>query len=83
MKLTTFYKNSLILIVILLLTGCVSVYRYFPVEPDWDVYDTSPVISYNKTDNTYTVTPALVNNSVKQKIYLDTISEWRKNNGIK
>ena len=69
-------------ILLVLLTGCVAPFKYFPVEPTWDPFNIPPVISYNTTNDTYTVTPALVNNAVKQKIYIDTINEWRKNNGV-
>ena len=70
------------ILLLLAITGCVAPYKYFPMEPSWDVYNTPPVISYNGSNDTYLVTSALVNNSVKYKIYIDTINEWRKNNGI-
>ena len=63
----------------ILLTGCVSPYRYFPEEPKWRSND---YVITNQVDN-YIVTEDLVYNYVLQRIYLDQINEWRIHNGVK
>lgn len=62
----------------MLLTGCVSQYKYFPAEPTWA--PNAQVLVY--TNGNYFVTPSLVTNYVYQSIYLEQIDNWRKNNGV-
>lgn len=62
----------------LILTGCVSQYKYFPDEPQWA--PNAEVISY--TNDTYVVSSTFVTNYVYQKLYLENINNWRKNNGV-
>lgn len=62
----------------ILLTGCISQYKYFPTEPQWA--SNPEIIAY--TNDTYIVSPSLVTNFVYQKLYIENINDWRKNNGI-
>lgn len=75
-KLTILFNVSLI--VILLLTGCVSQYKYFPAEPIWA---SNPTVLAD-TNGIYWVNSALVSNYVYQILYLEQINDWRKNNGV-
>ena len=64
---------------LLLITGCVSPYRYFPEEPKWKSND---LVITSIVDG-YVVTDELIYNYVYQKLYLYNIQEWRKHNGVK
>ena len=55
----------------------------FPFKPDITIYDTAPVISYDKTNKTYIVTSPFVKNSVLNVIYIDEITKWKRDNGIR
>ena len=74
-RLTILFSVSLIM---LLLTGCVSQYKYFPTEPNWA--PGAAVLA--DTNGNYLVNSELVTNYVYQTIYLEQISDWRKNNGV-
>jgi hypothetical protein len=46
-------------------------------------YVTNPVISYNKTNETYTVTKEFVNNSALNHKFIEEILRWRRENGLR
>lgn len=75
-KLMILFSASLI--ALMLTTGCVSQYKYFPDEPKWA---SNPEVLAD-TNGNYLVNSQFVTNYVYQIIYLEQISNWRKNNGI-
>ncbi len=55
----------------------------FPVRAKVIKYDRDPVLSFNKTNRTYTVTSEFLENSVNNKIFIDAVLIWKNENGIK
>ena len=68
-----------------LFSGCVSnkdALTPFPKTPDFKIYSSSPVVRY-KGSNEWIVSEELIENSLKQHIYIRFISEWKEKNGIR
>lgn len=87
MRSTTSLRNSVLCLVVLLLTvGCATfkpkgTLTPFPVEPNWKAYTSTPV-SYDKTNKVYIITKEYMNNALLQGIYLDEIKIWKNENDI-
>lgn len=65
-------------LIMILLTGCIGTYKYFPTEPQW----ASGAAVLGDTNGNYLVNSQFVTNYVYQQLYLEDISNWRKNNGV-
>ena len=82
-------RNSLILFIIFpFLMGCSSLkpkgeLSSFPIEPNWKPYTTKPVLFYDKTNQTYTITKEYMNNAVLQVLFIEEIKLWKVENDIK
>ncbi len=78
-KLTKLIIVSLIAAIMALsIVGCVSQYKYFPPEPQWE--GNAKVLLW--TNDTYVVTESFVNNYTYYGLYFRSINDWRKNNGV-
>ena len=81
-------KSSICIFTMLLLSSCCyynSPQAMTPFPPRAAVvkYDLDPIRSRNETDRTFIVTHAFVENSVMNQIFIDTILEWKRENGVK
>lgn len=82
-RLTTFLSVSFILFI----NGCCSIksdkqLTPFPPRPQLKEYQGQPVISHNKTNNTYIISGELLYNATMHKIFIDEIIKWKTYNGI-
>lgn len=55
----------------------------FPVRAKVIKYTREPVLSFNKTNQTYVVTSEFMENAVNNKIFVDEVIIWKNENGIK
>lgn len=54
----------------------------FPVEPNWKPYSTNPIVFFDKSNSTYTVTKDFMKNAVLKELFLREIAAWRIENDI-
>ena len=83
-----FVKVSLSLYLIFVVTSCCSfnteqTLTRFPAKPPYVNYTTDPVISFNKSDKTYIITSEYMENSLLDVTYIDEITKWKRENGVK
>lgn len=54
----------------------------FPLQPKNVEYTRNPVVSYNKTNETYTITKEMMHNTVNDKLFVTEILKWKTANGV-
>ena len=79
-KLTRFLRANIVLI---LLSGCMNTSQFtpFPVEPILATYTNGPVISCD--EEICIVVDEMVENSMKEHIFIKAVLKWKDKNGIK
>lgn len=84
LKEVTWIKLTILLGSSVFFSSCCSLdVTKFPQEPKLVKYEKDPVLEFDKKNKTYLITNDLLENSLKQHIYIQAIMEWKKENGIK
>lgn len=72
----------------LLLCGCYNLQTKdnltpFPPAPVHVSDNNKPVVSFDRSNNTYVVTMTMMTNAVRNQLFVDEVLRWKRDNGIR